>query len=355
MVDGWISKGYANYNTKSKLPLFKFIGHLQAKRAMKLRPLMPLLLFVPGYAFLASSHSKRNHYRKEIQQVESPKYSCADRSAREFTFLLESKKASVQISTPELPTEISPTSLLDYLLSLLTSDLSSIILGSVGILLALSNRLSSIDYEASSIALNEAADMGMQSRMDLLAVFSAGAILLNGVSKLDVTSALADTVVLEGKCTDGIIYLDKKLEGKETLKWAMKAVTKSSPAKSVAVLGYSNEELKWKICALNGIIPADEKYWKEIPHDVSTPILNRFLKEGQGNKETYLPTLQALPGRSELTYLPSNTQEVLMLPINVSGRYEKAALVLGSDTAKTFSPKDVAWCQVLASRVRKSF
>lgn len=287
--------------------------------------------------------------------MQSPKYSSTDPSARGFTSLFESKKASVQISTPELPTEISPTSILDYLLSLLTSDLSSIILGSVGILLALSNRLSSIDYEASSIALNEAADMGMQSRMDLLAVFSAGAVLLNGVSKLDVTSALADTVVLEGKNTDGIIYLDKKLEGKETLKWAMKAVTKSSPAKSVAVLSYSNEDLKWKICALNGIIPADEKYWKEIPDDVTTPILNRFLKEGQGNKETYLPTLQALPGRSELTYLPPNTQEVLMLPIDVSGRYEKAALVLGSDTAKTFSPKDVAWCQVLASRVRKSF
>jgi hypothetical protein len=103
-------------------------------------------------------------------------------------------------------------------------------------------------------------------------------------------------------------------------------------------------------------VPFEEGSRKEIPDGVSTPILNRFLKDGQGNKETYLPTLQALPGRSEITYLPTNTQEVLMLPIDVvNGKYEKAALVLGSDTAKTFSPKDIAWCQVLASRLRNSF
>ena len=318
---------------------------------MKLKLIALISLLTTSQAFVISQ-TQRAHYAKIQHQ------STSTTSARTSTSttLFESKKGSIQISTPELPTDLSPTSILDYILSLVTSELSSIILGSVGILLSLSNRLSSIDYEASSIAINQAADMGMQSRMDLLAVFSAGAVLLNGVSKLDVTSALAETVVLEGKYLDGIVYMDEMLEGEETLEWAMEAVRKSSPAKSAVVLGYYSKDAKWKIFALDGVVPFEEGSRKEIPDGVSTPILNRFLKDGQGNKETYLPTLQALPGRSEITYLPTNTQEVLMLPIDVvNGKYEKAALVLGSDTAKTFSPKDIAWCQVLASRLRNSF
>ncbi len=300
-----------------------------------------------------SSLSKKS-YNHVDSKLHAP-YSIEATGILTSTALFENKKASVKISTPALPSEISPTSIFDYILSLFTSELSSIILGSLGILLALSNRLSSIDYEASSIAMNQAADMGMQSRMDLLAVFSAGAVLLNGLSKLDVTSTLAETVVLEGKSLEAIEYVDSMLEGKETLRWAMQAARRSTPAKSVVVLGHSSENSEWVICALDGIVPSTETSRKVIPDESTTPILNRFLKDGQGNKETYLPTLQALPGRSEFTYLPTNTQEVLMLPIDVDGKYNKAALVLGSDTAKTFSPKDVAWCQVLANRLQNIF
>jgi hypothetical protein len=137
------------------------------------------------------------------------------------------------------------------------------------------------------------------------------------------------------------------------VKWTLDSVLQSSPAKSVALLVHSVEHQKWNICAIHGIVPPDLNRRREIPEEVSTPILDRFLRDGEGNKETYLPTLQALPGRVEITYLPQNTQEVLMLPINIddSTNYDKAALVLGSDTAKSFTPKDVAWCQVVATRL----
>ncbi len=268
--------------------------------------------------------------------------------------LFENKKAQVQISSPAVPRDLSPTSILDYILTLLTSDISSIVLGSVGILLALSNRLSSIDYEATLVATNDAADMGAQSRIDLLAVFSAGAVLLNGVSKLDVTSALAESVVLDGKTLDSVEYVDEQLKvinESEGLQWALESIRQCSPAKTAIFLGHDG--MKWRIIALDGIVPPVEELWRSIPDGVSTPILDRFLKDGQGNRESYLPTLQALPGRSEFTYLPQNTQEVLLLPIDTVGGniYNKAALVLGSDTAKTFTPRDIAWCQVLATRM----
>lgn len=270
----------------------------------------------------------------------------------------ENRKASIQLSMPQIPSDLSPTSILDYILSVLTSDLSSIVLGSVGILLALSNRLSSIDYEASSIALNEAVDMGMQSRMDLLAVFSAGAVLLNGVSKLDVTSALAESVVLEGTYLDKVLHVDSSIGEIAFLEWALFAARTSTPAKSAVVLAYCIDDEIWKIVAVAGCLPADEDFWQKVPEGVPTPILNRLLKEGQRNKETYLPTLQALPGRAEFTYLPQNTQEVLMLPIEVkngNAKFRKAALVLGGDCSKTFTPRDVAWCQVLVGRMGQAW
>jgi len=113
----------------------------------------------------------------------------------------------------------------------------------------------------------------------------------------------------------------------------------------------------------------------------NTPILDRFLSQngggGKNKSESYLPTLQALPGRFEFyTYLPSNTQGVLILPVTRPGngndggsnsrssndgkKQEKekvndddgtAVLVLGANTARSFSPRDIAWCQVVATRM----
>jgi hypothetical protein len=310
---------------------------------MNLKTVLTALALSHCYAFIPGGASSRYPVVVSSADVQFPSK----------TSLFDNKKASVQLSTPELPSTLTPASVSDYILSLLTSDLSSIVLGSIGILLALSNRLSSIDYEAASIATNQAADMGMQSRMDLLAVFSAGAVLLNGVSKLDITSALAETVVLEGRKLDGAVYSKGRITLNQGLiNWSLDSVIKSSPAKSAVILGYSKQELKWEIFALDGIVPFEENLRKAIPDGVATPILDRFLKKGQGNKETYLPTLQALPGRSEVTYLPQNTQEVVLLPFDIdSSKYSKGALILGSDTAKTFTPRDIAWCQVVARRL----
>jgi hypothetical protein len=322
-----------------------------------IRFLLLLLTLFYTDAFLQSPLSKVCHMEYQVRQTIHHSLSPSTRRAQWSTQLFSenNKKASVRLSTPQIPTTITPTTLVDYILSLLTSDLSSIVLGSIGILLALTNRLASIDLEATNIASNQAIDMGAQSRMDLLAVFSAGAVLLNGVSKLDITSVTAETVELDGMMLDSVEYANDvggiKLN-RGLIDWALDSLLQSSPAKSAALLVRWNEDEKWNICALNGVVPFDSTLRRAIPGGIPTPILDRFLKDGQGNKETYLPTLQALPGRAEITYLPRNTQEVLMLPIDIDdSRYCIAALVLGSDTAKSFTPKDVAWCQVVATRL----
>lgn len=105
-------------------------------------------------------------------------------------------------------------------------------------------------------------------------------------------------------------------------------------------LSATGRVLLWCITALAGVVSKDPLLQKSISLN-TTPILDRFRTDS--SKETYLPTLQALPGRVEFTYLPPNTQGALLLPVPVTR--------LGTDTAKSFTPRDVAWCQVLASRI----
>lgn len=87
----------------------------------------------------------------------------------------------------------------------------------------------------------------------------------------------------------------------------------------------------------------------------SMPILDRFQKDGSG-RETYLPTLQALPGKTEFTYIPDNTQEVVILSVPMPTKTATTsaittAILLGSNRAKSFTPRDVAWCQTLARQI----
>lgn len=267
------------------------------------------------------------------------------------------------------PKETDATNAVDSILTLLSSDGASIVLGLIGITVCLVNRIIHIDdYDALATTVSGGADaVGRQSRADLLAVFASGAILLNGVSKLDVTSALAESVVLEGTELDNPqIYWDassslEQIEStKSEIEWALESVLNATPAKTAVIV--VNDGIGWAPVAISGIVPGDESLRTAIPDGRSTPILDRFFSTASGGgsaKESYLPTLQALPGRVEFTYLPSNTQEVLILPMCTSTGESAAAsdvgtaavLVLGSDTAKSFTPRDVAWAQVLASRV----
>lgn len=225
--------------------------------------------------------------------------------------------------------------------SLLSSDLSSIVIGTIGLLIIVFHRLSisSDDYDM----------LAQQSRMDLIAAFAAGGVLLNGVSALDITSVASPTVILQGSALD----LDEVVMSEEgdSNKWALQGVLQATPAKCAVLLNYREE--KWSVSGYSGY---------ELSSDASdvfvsrqnTAILNRFLSKGY-DRESYLPTLQNLPGRIEFTYLPSNTQEVLLLPCDTNKDGEEDSnvlvLVLGGDTAKSFSPKDIAWCRTIASKI----
>lgn len=224
---------------------------------------------------------------------------------------------------------------LDYVLSLIVSDVGSTILGLIGLVACVAHRL----FQMDSLS---AETMGQETRADLLAIFACGAVLLNGISKLDVTSALAESVVLDGETLAKPIFY-KGLNRETDVVWALESVLMATPAKTAVLLCTRNND-GWTILAMAGIVPRDPLL-RKAPAVDATPILDRFRKD-DSSKESYLPTLQALPGRVEFTYLPFNTQGALLVPVN-----DETVLVLGTDTAKSFSPRNVAWCLSLAKRI----
>ena len=218
---------------------------------------------------------------------------------------------------------------LDFVLSLIISDVGSIVLGLLGLIICVAHRLANTDSLSADT-------MGQETRADLLAVFASGAVLLNGISKLDVTSALAESVVLDGETLAKPIF-NEAVNREKDVTWALESVLAATPANTAVLLSLRDDS--WSILALAGVVPRDP-----VLRLASTPILDRFRKDS--SKESYLPTLQALPGRVEFTYLPLNTQGALLVPVN-----ETSALVLGTNTAKSFTPRDVAWCLSIASRI----
>lgn len=231
----------------------------------------------------------------------------------------------------------------------LTSDVTSIALGTVGLLVLLVGRLildsgTEMDVEA----------IGQATRVNLLAAFACGAILLNGVSKLDIQSAMAERVQLMGIRQPDPILLTSDFTNTETAVWVLKSMLTASPASTAVLLHTpSNDDASgpWQITGFAGVLPedlvGDGQATEPLP---DTPILDRLRRE---STESYLPTLQALPGRFEFSYLPSNTQAVLLLPVAeiANGR---AAIVLGANQARSFTPRDIAWCQVVANRLAES-
>ena len=314
-----------------------------------------LLSFSQSSAFLpyqhTVSHPSTNNKRlvREISQskqsAEEEITGLASAKVRFSGFELDKQSASSTSATTSNP--------LDGALSLFTSDVASIGLGLLGLCLLLIERLSLPDVATMGVdQVQYAETLGEETRSNLIAVFACGSVLLNGISKLDVTSALAESVELEGTVlSDPLVFDDSLKKHQRTLQWGMESFLQATPAKTVVLLQRKSLQDKWEILSMAGVAPpeATDERPELFP---TTPILDRFLKDGSSG-ETYLPTLQALPGKAEFTYIPENTQGVLILsvPQGSAASTTTTTILLGANRAKSFTPRDVAWCQTLAARL----
>jgi Cofactor assembly of complex C subunit B, CCB2/CCB4 len=286
----------------------------------------------------------------------------------------------------------------DAVLSWITSDIGSIALGAVGlVLLLVGPGLLSLGVGGTSISngnndpVFNADDMGVSTRVNLLAVLAIGAVLLNGLSQLDVRTALAERVALIGtRATEPVLLGRDGGSGargggdNSSLAWVLSSIVAATPANTAVILIHDDDdedednpnnnrpEPRWRPVAYCGIVPFNGggPSGRLAPPGLrdgsagATPIMDRFLRESTG--ESYLPTLQALPGRTEFTgtLLPVNTQAALLLPVpprapsspsssSSEDEEKRRLLLLGSDRARSFTPRDIAWCQAVVARLQR--
>jgi hypothetical protein len=260
------------------------------------------------------------------------------------------------ISTP-IPTNASPV---DVVLSWLTSDIGSIVLGGVGLVLLLLGRFI-LDEDGEATVDVSPEVMVEQTRVNLLAVFAIGAVLLNGLSQLDVQSALAEKVDLLGTTISQPIIVDHEDYDniREEISWVLSSILTATPARTVILLVRSENDNggveRWKPIAYVGVLPPN-MFLDQPQFSRETPIMDRMLRvvtTDTKRRESYLPTLQALPGRIEFTnyLLPSNTQAALLLPLRLTTSKQIATLLLGSNQARSFTPRDITWSQTVATRL----
>lgn len=236
---------------------------------------------------------------------------------------------------------------IDQVLAWVTSPMGSITLGVLGLVVLTIGRWildSSDSNKVPPVVVDvDVVDMGQTTRSNLLAILAVCAVLVNGISALDVEAALAEAVTLQGE------RLSTTIVSNGAMKWALESILAATPAETVVVMSIKRRDpaTRWKIEGAAGIVPTGVKRLEDFQIPSTTPILDRFRSEA--TQESYLPTLQNLPGKTEFTYLPPNAQAVLLVPFQMSD--STSVLVMASNQAKSLTPRDIAWCQTVAARM----
>jgi hypothetical protein len=214
------------------------------------------------------------------------------------------------------------------------ASLLSFVLRSPGVSLTASSVLLTV-LVCNRFVLDEVANS--QSRSDLLATGAAAALVLHALASLDIESRIADRQQLIGTqvpCEVSAAGLGSE-ELEPLLRWLGESILACTPTASLLVY----DRARGRTLLRYGIMgPAAEVQ--------PGPILDKCLTDDRA-RGTYLASLQNYPGRFELSYLPPNTQCVLVQPYGDGA----GAIILGADTARAYTNKHLTWVQLLADRL----
>lgn len=210
------------------------------------------------------------------------------------------------------------------LLRTLTGPQFSVAVG-IGIILAvLVNRIATADL------------VDTQARTDILGVIASGGLVTNGVYLLDLNVKEAEEVTLVGTFVQE--YAEELTPAaRQDLQWLGESLLLVSAATSVLV--YSGGKTLARVGVMGESAAVQD-----------APILKKCVRDGRDGREQYLAALQTLPGKIEFDYLPENCQAVLMLPVHESS----TVVVIGTNRARAFTPKDIAWMKGLSEQATLS-
>ncbi|AAD39336.1 Hypothetical protein [Arabidopsis thaliana] len=187
-----------------------------------------------------------------------------------------------------------------------------------------------------------------QSRADLLALGLAVTNLLTGLVWLSIRPKSITPVNPKGvECK--VVESDLPASMVSELLWAWESLKVATCCKSLVIV-------------YNGICLIQIGMVAESPEDKKTVIVKtdklmqgsvyRGVMKSKARKnndclsESYLANLSLYPGRSELPFLPANTQAVILQPLG-----DKGIAVIGGNTIRGFTSSDQAWISSIGEKL----
>ncbi|EPS60415.1 hypothetical protein M569_14388, partial [Genlisea aurea] len=190
------------------------------------------------------------------------------------------------------------------------------------------------------------ADAGSsQSRADLLAIGLAVTNVLNGLVWLSVRPKSISMVEPTGvECrrisdnlTDSVV---------SELLWTWDSLSNATCCRSLVVV-YHSICIFQIGCAAKSLADEDEPLAVDADKLTEGSVCSTVIKSGS---QSYLANLALYPGKSELPFLPSNTQAVILQPIGD----DEGIMIVGGDTIRGFTASDQAWIALIGEKLDSS-
>ncbi|KAK3143532.1 hypothetical protein QOZ80_4AG0301470 [Eleusine coracana subsp. coracana] len=178
-----------------------------------------------------------------------------------------------------------------------------------------------------------------QSRADILTLALSVTDILAGLVWLSIRPKSISPVVPSGiECKR--VGLGVSSTALHELLWTWDSITTATCCKSLVVVYGGN-------CVLQIGVAAESTDGNAITVDVQKFIQGSLYTNAmESKKQSYLANLALYPGRSELPFLPANTQALVLQPIG-----DKGIAIIGGDTIRGFTSIDQAWIAMIADKL----
>lgn len=180
-----------------------------------------------------------------------------------------------------------------------------------------------------------------QSRADLLTLGLAVTNVLTGLVWLSIRPKSITPVNPQGVACERICSSLPDLVTSELL-WVWKSLSEVTCCSSLVVV-YDG------MCIFQvGFAAESAESDGEAEHVEASKLMQGSLYQGilKSQAQSYLANLSLYPGKSELPFLPSNTQAVILQPLG-----EKGIAIIGGNTIRGFTTSDQAWISLVGEKL----
>ncbi|GMY26131.1 protein COFACTOR ASSEMBLY OF COMPLEX C SUBUNIT B CCB4, chloroplastic [Fagus crenata] len=179
-----------------------------------------------------------------------------------------------------------------------------------------------------------------QSRADLLTLGLAVTNILTGLVWLSIRPKSISVISPLGiECRRIYSHLPESVVSE--LLWVWESLSDVTCCRSLIIVYDSQCILQIGFAAKSSI--GDEAVAVDANKLMQGSLYQGVIKSGA---QSYLANLFLYPGKSELPFLPSNTQAVILQPLG-----EKGIAIIGGDTIRGFTTSDQAWITLIGEKL----